>query len=164
VRLVVIRHAIAVPRGTSGYEDADRPLTDRGVDKFRAAAAGLARVLDRPDAILTSPWVRARDTALLAARAWDGPGPIETESLTRDDPKALAGDLARYPDGATVALVGHEPYLSSLLSRLLGSGAPDRIEFKKGGAALVEIEKDLASGGHLIWFLPPRILRALAGR
>jgi len=63
VRLLIIRHAIAVDPETAGVDDAERPLTEEGSNKWRAAAQGLATILDPPDALLTSPLLRARQTA-----------------------------------------------------------------------------------------------------
>jgi phosphohistidine phosphatase len=60
-----------------------------------------------------------------------------------------------------VAVVGHEPWVSELLARLLGSRQDDRLTFKKGGAALVEVPGGLAGGGQLAWYLPPKVLRKL---
>jgi phosphohistidine phosphatase SixA len=60
-------------------------------------------------------------------------------------------------------VVGHEPGLSALLARLLDADDPDRLTFKKGGAALVELAGKPAEGGTLLWYLPPRLLRELAG-
>lgn len=67
-------------------------------------------------------------------------------------------------DAVLVALFGHEPHMSALLARLLGSSHPHPLTFRKGGAALVDVHGPLAEGGDLIWFLPPRVLRVLAGR
>ena len=69
MRLLIIRHAAAVERGTPGLGDDDRPLTPKGKSRFRAAAKGLARIVARPDVLLTSPLPRARQTAEIAARA-----------------------------------------------------------------------------------------------
>ena len=60
MRLLLIRHAIAVPRGTPDVPDDERPLTKRGVTRFRSAARGLAEAVARPDVLLTSPLLRAR--------------------------------------------------------------------------------------------------------
>ena len=161
MQVLIIRHAIAAPHGTPGFPDEERPLTPEGEEKFRAAARGLARILDRPDAILTSPLPRARRTAEIAARAW---GKIEPENLP-----ALAGgsfdeiDRALALRGAeeTVALVGHEPHLSGLLARILRAGEAERLPMRKGGAALVDLPGRPAGGGTLVWFMPPRLLRKL---
>ena len=161
MRLLLIRHAIAVPSGTSSVEDDERPLTSRGRKRFRSAARGLARIMDRPDVLLTSPLPRAVETAEIAAHAFGKLEPKPDKALARG-----AGDiialLRRQPADATVAIVGHEPTLSQVLARLLGSGRPERLAFKKGGAALVEVPGEGRSAGRLVWFLRPRILRDFA--
>ena len=162
MQLLIIRHAIAVPRGTPGMPDEERPLTPEGEEKFREAARGLARLVDRPDALLTSPWRRARQTADLAAAAWGRIEPAELAALAGGSFEEQAAALDRYPREATVAVVGHEPHVSALLSRILGSRQDERLGFKKGGAALVEVPGRLAGGGTLVWFLPPKVLRKLA--
>ncbi len=159
LRLLIVRHAIAVPRGTPGIADDDRPLTERGIDRFRGAAAGLARLVARPDVILTSPLPRAKETALLAAKAWGGPEPRATRCLADGTVEDLFKVLGRHRSAAGVAIFGHEPHLSEVLAALLGARGSEGLEFKKGGAALVEIEGPPQEGGKLIWFLPPRILR-----
>lgn len=162
MRLLIIRHAIAVARGTPGIPDAERPLTEEGEAKFREAARGLARLVDRPDGLLTSPWLRAAQTARLAAQAWGKIEPKDTEALAGGTFEAQAAVLDRFPESATVAVVGHEPHVSALLARLLGSRQDERLAFKKGGAALVEVPGKLKDGGQLVWFLPPKVLRKLA--
>jgi len=162
VRLLLIRHAIAVPSGTPGIADDDRPLTPRGRARFRVAAQGLARICDRPDVLLTSPLPRARATADLAARAFGRLEPCAEPALAHGGADAILAVLQRQPAEATVAMVGHEPVLSLLLARLLGSGRGERFAFKKGGAALVDLPDGPSAGGRLVWFLKPRILRAIA--
>jgi phosphohistidine phosphatase len=162
MKLLVVRHAIAVPHGTPGVADNDRPLTPEGETKFREAARGLARILDAPDALLTSPWLRARQTAAVAAEAWDAPPPKLTPALASGSFDEQARVLDAYPEDATVAIFGHEPWVSELVARLVGTRASDRLTFKKGGAALLEIPGRLAGGGLLVWYLPPRLLRKLA--
>ena len=162
MQLLIIRHAIAVERGTPGIRDEDRPLTPEGEEKFAEAAKGLACIVGRPDALLTSPLLRARQTASLAAAAWGRIEPTEAAALAGGSFEEYAAVLDRYRGDATVAIVGHEPHLSALLARLLGSRNDDRLAFKKGGAALLEVPGRLAGGGHLVWFLPPKVLRKLA--
>lgn len=163
MRLLIIRHAIAVPRGEPGIPDADRRLTEKGRRRFEEVAAGLVRILQRPDRILTSPLRRAVETAAILSRAWEGPEPEETEALAGGSLEAIARDLSRFSEEETVALVGHEPWLSDLVGHLVGAASGEGILFKKGGAALLEIEGSLSSGGVLLWHLPPRILRSLCG-
>jgi phosphohistidine phosphatase len=159
MRLLIIRHAIAVARGTPGIPDAERPLTPEGEEKFSEAARGLARLEDRPAALLTSPWLRAKQTAAIAARAWGRIEPDEMEALAGGTFEDQAVVLDRYPRDATVAVVGHEPYVSDLLARLLASRHGDRLTFKKGGVAVVDVPGRLAEGGRLVSFLSPKVLR-----
>jgi len=161
MRLLIVRHAIAVPHGTPGVADNDRPLTPEGDLKFREAAKGLARILDRPEALLTSPWLRARQTAAIAATAWGGPEPKETKALATGSFDALAEALDAHPEDATVAIFGHEPWVSELLARLVGAKQSERLTFKKGGAALLDVPGRLAEGGSLVWYLTPKLLRKL---
>ena len=160
MQLLIIRHATAVPRGTPDIPDGERPLTGKGTRRFRQAARGLARIVKRPDAILTSPLVRARETADIAAKAWGRSKPVNTPALAGGNFQELAAVLAPYGD-STVALVGHEPDLSELLARLIGTPRAERLTFRKGGAALVEVPGTLEDGGALIWYLTPRVLRSL---
>jgi phosphohistidine phosphatase len=163
MRLLIIRHAIAVPRGTPDIEDDARPLTPRGRKRFRQAARGLAALVKRPVALLSSPLPRARQTADLAAKAWGKVTVTETTALAGGTFEELALALAPFGPRDTVAIVGHEPDLSEVLARLLGTAAhSDRLTFRKGGAALVDVPGPLPEGGSLIWFVPPRVLRALA--
>jgi phosphohistidine phosphatase len=162
MRLLVVRHAIAVPHGTPGVADHDRPLTPEGEAKFREAAQGLARILDAPDALLTSPWLRARQTAAIAAEAWEGPQPKLTPALASGSFEEQARVLDEYPDDATVAIFGHEPWVSELVARLLGTRASDRLTFKKGGVALLDVPGRLSEGGSLVLYLSPKLLRKLA--
>jgi phosphohistidine phosphatase len=162
MRLLIIRHAVAVPRGTPDMEDDARPLTSKGRKRFRTAARGLAAVLDRPDALLSSPLPRARQTADIAAKAWGKVTVTDAPALAGGTFENLAVVLAAYGPKDTVAVVGHEPDLSELLARLLGTPHADRLTFRKGGAALVNVPGPLQEGGTLVWFLTPRLLRALA--
>ena len=161
MRLLIIRHAIAVPRGTPDMDDDARPLTGKGRRRFREAARGLAAVLDKPDALLTSPLPRARETAELAAKAWGKVKVTDAPVLAGGSFEELAVALAPYGEKATVAIVGHEPDLSELLARVVGTTHGERLTFRKGGAALVDVPGTLHDGGTLIWYLPPRLLRAL---
>ncbi|HVR71687.1 MAG TPA: histidine phosphatase family protein [Vicinamibacteria bacterium] len=161
MRLLIIRHAVAVPRGTPDMDDDARPLTPRGRKRFRQAARGLAAVVKRPDALLTSPLPRARQTADLAAKAWGKVKVSETEALAGGTFEALALALASFGKDDTVAVVGHEPDLSELLARVLGTPHGDRLTFRKGGVALVDVPGPLPEGGSLVWLLTPRLLRSL---
>jgi phosphohistidine phosphatase len=163
VKLLLVRHAVAVPRGTPGVSDDERPLTPEGKTKFMVAARGLARIAHRPDVLLTSPLPRARVTAEIAAGAFTNLDLTIEPALARGGVDAIVAALKNHPAGATIALVGHEPVLGALLARLLGAEPDGGLAFKKGGAALVDLPDGPTGAGRLIWFVGPRILRTLAG-
>jgi phosphohistidine phosphatase len=165
VRLLIVRHAVAVARGTRGLSDTERPLTKQGAADFAKAARGLARVLPRPDAVLTSPLPRARQTAEIALVAWKSPARVvAADSLAEVAPAPVAKVLARHRRLGLVAVFGHEPGVSSLLAYLVGAGEAAGLGFRKGGAALVETPHPGRRGtGRLVWFLPPKLLSALGG-
>jgi phosphohistidine phosphatase len=162
MRLLVVRHAIAVPHGTPEVPEEERPLTPKGEKRFRVAAKGLARICRRPDVLLSSPLVRARQTADIAAGAWGKVEVTEADALAGGSFEQIATAVEKYGD-QLVAIFGHEPDVSMVVARLLGSSASERLTFKKGGAALLDVPARMADGGALIWYVPPRVLRALAG-
>jgi phosphohistidine phosphatase len=160
LKVLIVRHAKAAVR-SAGRPDASRPLTREGIRKFEAAARGIAAIEGKPAVILTSPLRRARQTADLLAAAWGSVPVREHPSLAGGEP-VLAEFFAGRGAGDTVALVGHEPQLSSILESFLGIvPATGRLLFKKGGACLVELDPEARPPGRLAWFLHPRILRTL---
>jgi phosphohistidine phosphatase len=164
MKVFLVRHAIAHERDRKRWpDDARRPLTPAGKEKFRKAARGLVKQLPESAPLLTSPYVRARETAEILAAAWRKAKPEECAQLAADRPVADAFELLRTRQEKAVVLVGHEPHLSDLLSAALaGEDARLRIEFKKGGAACIEFAARIAPGRATFhWMLPPRVLRAL---
>lgn len=143
--------------------DDDRPLTVRGKAKFGVAAAGLARIAGRPDVLLTSARPRAQVTAEIAARAFKGIQPTIEPALAHGKVDDVIAALAVHPPETAVALVGHEPLLRALLARFLGASDGTHLAFRKGGAALLDLPAGPAAAGRLVWFIPPRVLRTLAG-
>ena len=164
MHLYLLRHAIAVPRGTPGFPNDDRPLTDEGVRKMTRAAAGLARVVGRIDVILTSPLSRALQTARIAAEALDREERVQLcDALLPAVPlRDVLAHLRGIPGASGVMLVGHEPMLGLLASSLLGS-EESVIEFRKGAVCLIEVgSMPPDRPGVLRWHLQPKHLRALA--
>ena len=163
MRLLIVRHAIAVPHGTPEVPEDERPLTPRGEKRFRVAAKGLARICRRPDVLLSSPLVRARQTADIAAAAWGKVEVTEADALAGGSFERIATAVEKYADQKLVAIFGHEPDVSMVVARLLGTSASERLTFKKGGAALLDVPAKMADGAALVWYVPPRVLRAVAG-
>lgn len=162
--IVLLRHAVAVDRGTPGYaHDGDRPLTPEGERAMREIARGMHALGLSFDRMLSSPYLRARRTAEIAAGALDGQ--VEyTEHLTPGgDPRSLIRELQKSPPASRILLVGHEPHLGRLVSLLLCGD--DRLPFalKKGGLCRLSAE-GLSAGAcaSLHWLLTPKQLRMLA--
>ena len=167
--LYLVRHAIAEERDPRRWpDDALRPLSARGRARFRLAAAGLRRLGARVDLLLTSPCVRARETAgLLAGDAgWPAPS-VLGRAAPGGRPEGVLADLGRVAgDAGAVALVGHEPDLQRLASFLL-TGVPGSLaaRWRKGGIARLGCPDGLRPGAAALEeYLPPRVLRAAAGR
>ena len=163
LEIYLVRHAIAAERGPEWPDDDLRPLTDRGIARFEKAVAGLSNLKLAVDEVLTSPLVRARQTAdLLASGLEDGPPVQVLETLAPGhEPADVVEAVARLARGRRVALVGHEPGLGELAAYLLGTRRD--IAFKKGGVCRIDLESGVArSSGVLVWFLSPKIMRSLA--
>ena len=160
--LYLVRHGLAEERGDAWPDDTKRPLTDEGISRMRKAARGLARLGVSVEVVLTSPLVRARQTAEILAGALDPrPSLVNVDSLAPDGAYAsVIADLEKHARKTRLALVGHEPMIGELAARLLGSRHP--IEFKKGAVCRIDID-DLppAGPGDLRWMLTPKIMRAL---
>ena len=160
--LYFIRHGVAEERGEAWPDDGKRPLTEAGASRLRKSMSGLARAGIGFDVVLTSPLVRARQTADLVAAASDPRPPIfVVESLA---PGAAYGSLVaeveKHAKRGRIALVGHEPDLGEMTARLLG--ARQAIEYKKGAMCRVDLASVPPSGpGVLRWFLPPKLMRRL---
>ena len=162
----VVRHAFAGHADASRWpDDARRPLTPDGIRRFRAAAAGLRTLAPAVDAVLSSGHARAWETAELLHEVTGWPEPREAPALESGKPAGSAIDLLRGHDGGSVALVGHEPYLSRLTS-LLCAGDEEALglELKKGAVVLLELDGEPRPGRAVLrWAVAPRILRGLAG-
>jgi phosphohistidine phosphatase len=164
--LCIMRHGIAAERsGSAVIDDSRRPLTSEGKEKMQEIASGLARIGLKLDWIVSSPLVRALETAEIIAEALDSKPPLEPCDALRPggEPEALLTFLAKRPARRRVMVVGHEPDLGELAARLIGAGRSANMPFKKGGCCLISFaEFPPKTPGRLAWWLPPRILRRLA--
>ena len=164
MRVYLLRHAIAAERGSAAYADDDRPLTEEGKAKMSKAAKGLATLIGDIDVILTSPLIRAHDTARIAGRALRAENKVQVckELSAGNSLKNLMTYLAKFRSLNAIMLVGHEPDLGFIASHLLGSDG-SIIEFKKGSLCCIEVSTlPPRTKGTLIWHLQPKHLRALA--
>ena len=163
--LYLVRHAIAAERGDGAFpNDDERPLTPEGIHKFRLAARGLSELGVKPGRIVSSPLLRAKQTAeiLRDAVAKDVTITISPTLTPNAEYGALVKAIAPYAE-QEVAVVGHEPHLSGLASFLLVGGDSAVLEFKKGAVAHLKFPERAAPGaGSLEWLIQPGALRLLA--
>jgi phosphohistidine phosphatase len=166
MELLILRHAIAFPRDAKRWpDDAARPLTAEGVKRARRAAAGLKRIASRPTLVLTSPLVRARDTAAIYEQAARWPKAQECEALSpRGSLEGVVEAIRRQGGKAgCVAVVGHQPHLGHLLALCLrGEARPEAFELRKSAVVCVQFEGPVRAGqGVLTALFPPRVLRRI---
>jgi phosphohistidine phosphatase len=156
--IYVLRHAIA-DDAKPGESDSARALTSEGRKKLSAVLDRAGKAGVSPSIILTSPYVRARQTARMAAQAFEREDSvIETSALVPSgSPELVWDEITEYRSEQQVMVVGHEPLLSELVKFLLNSPAL-RIDMRK--AALVAISLESLRGaprGALQWMLTPKL-------
>jgi phosphohistidine phosphatase len=162
MEIYILRHGIAVERGTSGHKkDSDRPLTPEGEAKMHQIAEAILGMELKFDLILSSPYKRAEQTASIVAGELDEEVTF-TEFLEPDGNALELVAEINDEKPQRVLLVGHEPYLSQLISVLTTGGSDAVIELKKGG--LCKLTTDKLTFGRcatLNWLLTPKLLREL---
>jgi phosphohistidine phosphatase len=166
MKLSLLRHGIATERGSPGYEDdSQRPLTAKGQRRMWRAAEGMLALGLTYDLILSSPYLRARQTADIVAQVLKIPDGTHLSATLAPDgnPKQLIEELHTDGRAQTIMLVGHEPYLSRLIGTLLTGGSNLTVIMRKGGLCTLDLET-LRFGrcARLAWLLTPRQLRRLA--
>lgn len=166
MKLYLVRHAIAEEVGTTEYEDDSlRPLTEKGREKMRRIAKGLKELGVQPDLIVSSPYVRASQTASILAKELKYKEEISYSDLLvpMGEPGDMIGEINEKYSVDELMLVGHEPSLSSLASVLL-VGTPDAsINFKKGGVCCLSAD-DLHYDRKAVleWLITPKISTRLS--
>lgn len=163
MHIYLIRHAIAYERDPMRWpNDANRPLTVSGEEKFTAAARGLRRVVGSVDVLLSSGFTRAWQTARILKDTGKFPEPIRCAALeVGHNPEEVVAVLQGYAGVARIALVGHEPNLTELAAYLLvGPGGDFSIEMKKGGVGCLSFNGLPEPGQAMLqWWLKPKFLR-----
>jgi len=155
VKIYFLRHGVAVEPEDWKGNDYDRPLTTDGRERMGQEAKAIRKLGLGLDAILTSPLVRAKETAEIVARELKMASK-EDERLGGDfDVSALEAILQGCADLKSLMLVGHEPSMSSVIGRLIGVA---RMDLKKGGLACVELPDALTMTGELHSLIPPKVL------
>jgi phosphohistidine phosphatase len=144
MNLFLLRHGIAVDPSLPEFaNDAERPLTPKGQRRLRQIVNAM-RALDLSfDAIFSSPYLRAKQTAEIVAKSLKCQKKLKfTDELTpRGNPKLLIQQLNDLrPKPKNILLVGHEPYLSKLISLLTAGNTTMEIDLKKGGLCRLETD------------------------
>jgi phosphohistidine phosphatase len=152
--LWLLRHGDAEPHGAR--PDFERRLTARGEHEAREAGRAIAALGVDFRGVYTSPRVRARDTARLAAEAWGGDAVVHEPLSKHFDAGAAAVLMDAAGAGARVLVVGHEPDFSRTVHELTGA----TIGLKKGGLAIVQLD---GGSGRLLMLARPRDLELIAG-
>ncbi len=153
MKLYFLRHGIADWPDWDPARDHERPLTKDGLKKMKEQAKGLADLGVSFDVVLSSPYVRAYQTADIVA----GKLGLEVKTEPRLAPgfnlDKLRQIVADFAQAEALLLVGHEPTLSLIIAELTGGG---RVQMRKGALARVDVNDDLQ--GELVWLLQPKVL------
>jgi phosphohistidine phosphatase len=157
MRVYFLRHGEAGDPAEWRGADSDRPLTDKGKERMAREATTLAELSLGLDLIVTSPLLRAKQTALIVARKLKmRDSLVEDERLGLGfDPDRLAAILLEHGTANAIMLVGHEPSMSQTIGHLVGGA---RIDLKKGGLASVDLPDPSSQEGELAWLIPPKVL------
>jgi phosphohistidine phosphatase len=166
--VVLFRHGPAGRRDASRWpDDSQRPLTERGKERTREAARGLGRLMKKTPLVITSPLVRATQSAEIIHKLLDGKKPVETLDALRPggSVRAVVRRLETAGTGDIVILVGHEPDLGKLAGMLVFGAPATGLPLRKSGACVVAFVGPVRSGeGRLHAFLPPGLLRRIGKR
>lgn len=166
MKLLIIRHAPAGEGAeweAEGRDDRLRPLTPDGVKEMRRVAKGLATLVSKIDLLATSPLVRAVQTAEIVAAQYGGESVTLGSLAPGGGPDEVLRWLRKQGSAPTIALVGHEPDLSTLVCYLLTRERSSFVILRKSGACLLELPDPAESGGAFLrWLLTRRVLERLA--
>jgi phosphohistidine phosphatase len=160
MELYLLRHAHAGDPAKWHGDDAERPLSAKGRRQSERLGALLASIRFRPDALVSSPKLRALETARIVGKAIRVEPAVDDRLASGFDLRRLATLVEERNGPERLVLVGHDPDLSDLLAELVGAPA---VTMRKGALARVDLEGRPAPGeGALRWLVPPDVLDALA--
>jgi phosphohistidine phosphatase len=167
MNLYFLRHAKACARSRKWRPDSTRPLTRDGEKRMFEAARGLQTLDLSFDLILTSPHIRAFRTAEILAEVFLSTKVCESKNLVPEaEPRAVIDEInENFSTLKQIVLVGHEPFLSGLISLLLSGGDTLSIDLRKGGFCKLSVGQ-LGAGqcGCLEYMMTSRQLARMAGR
>ncbi len=160
MELFILRHGVAVPRGSTEYpDDGDRPLTPEGTKGMRKIAKGMRAMELAFDHVFSSPLVRTKQTAEIALRVLRSGLSIDYTSHLRPDGdlEVFIGEcLTTCGEDDRILIVGHEPYLSGLTSFLVCGDDSLDVNFRKGGLCKLSVSAlRVGKCATLEWLLTP---------
>ncbi|MGB2622416.1 MAG: phosphohistidine phosphatase SixA [Candidatus Acidiferrum sp.] len=162
MQIYVVRHGIAIDREDPKCPpDPERYLTEEGVEKTKRVAAGVAALCSSADLLLSSPYVRAMQTAEIFSTALDYPKPKIRRTdllLPGAEPTLFFRELAKDKQTSVLFIFGHAPQLDDLIATALGT-KHHITSLKKAGVALLELKRVSPPSGQLVWLAPPKLLR-----
>ncbi len=162
MQLYIVRHGIAIDREDPKCPpDAERYLTEEGVEKTKGVAMGLAALGVTAGLFVTSPYTRAVQTAEIFAEALDYARQKIRRSellLLGAEPTLLFRELAREKQASSIFLFGHAPQLDDVIAAALGAKR-HLTSLKKAGVALMELKRISPPMGVLVWLATPKMLR-----
>lgn len=160
--LYLMRHGIAEDSAPSGG-DPERRLTERGTLRTATVAKGLKRLGLEFDRIITSPFVRARQTAEIVARVtgYEGELLLDPRLVPFGTLEAFADLLAEHSDSRHLMLTGHEPNIGTVISGLVAESSLD-IDVRKGSVTAIEVRRTRRpAAGTLLWTITPTLFERL---
>jgi phosphohistidine phosphatase len=162
MKLYLLRHGIATERMDNGaQDDSQRPLTKKGREHMESIAAALKKLKVKPDLILSSPYVRADQTAQIVAKEFGMKKKLQYSDLLvpEADPQAILQAIPQQYNVEELMLVGHNPHMGELLGALLGADVSAALGLKKGGLACFTVTDPSAHpSASLEWLLTPGLL------
>lgn len=163
IDLFILRHGEAGNRMTVVEDDSERPLTPEGRSEMLKIARSLRAAGLQTERICSSPLKRAHETAEITAEALKIPMVEEWDELKPEGNKAsLYRKLAKLEKGSRIMLVGHEPYLTTMIGEIIGTGGVGLV-LKKGGLGKVRITSlSPRISGELRWLLTPRMITRMS--
>jgi len=162
MQLYIVRHGIAIDREDPKCPpEADRYLTEEGVERTKQVAVAVAALVIHADLMFSSPYVRAMQTAAIFASEleYSKQKVRQTDGLLPGaEPGAFLRELAREKDASTVFCFGHAPHVDGLLAAAVGASR-HITSMKKAGVALVELKRLSPPNGQLVWLITPKLIR-----
>jgi len=162
MQLYIVRHGIAIDREDPKCPpEADRYLTEEGVERTKQVAVAVAALGIHADLMFSSPYVRAMQTAAIFASEleYSKQKVRQTDGLLPGaEPGAFLRELAREKDASTVFCFGHAPHVDGLLAAAVGASR-HITSMKKAGVGLVELKRLSPPNGQLVWLITPKLIR-----